>query len=97
MKDVAEMTYEEHIEMEDNLDVKVKDWYLENYPTDECGHYLSDTATFVGMYTTLAMHKDIYDYIGEGDSVIRERLFSHLCDILDMDYDEIYDLWVKAG
>ena len=93
---VTETTYFDHLEMVDMLESNVKKWYIETYPTDECGHYLSDTADFEGVYKTLLNGEDVYDYIGEGDSVIRERVFTKLCDILRCDYDEIYSMWVRA-
>ena len=38
---------------------------------------------------------DIYDLMGDADdSVIRERIFWELSDILDVEYDNIYDRWL---
>jgi hypothetical protein len=39
---------------------------------------------------------DIYDVIGVGDSVIRERLFEHLSEIKDVNYDYIYKKWLES-
>ena len=98
MKNVEDMTYMEHIEMVDALEnTRCKEWYIETYPTDECGHFLRDEATFSGLLNTLTLHGDVYDYIGEGDSVIRERIFDKLSDITGMTYDEVYDMWMKKG
>ena len=97
MKNPAEMTYMEHLEMSDMLDVELRTWYMWMYPTDDCGRYISKDATFGGLYMTLIKGEDVYDYIGEGDSVIRERLFTRLSDILEEDYAVIYDLWLASG
>ena len=74
----------------------IKDFYLENYPTDELGVELIETATFVGLLDVLHNNtKDVYDYIGVGDSLVRERLFARLAEILEMPYDYVYKLWLN--
>lgn len=75
----------------------IKDWYLENYPDDEEGNNIKDTTTFADLYTMLINGKgDIYKLIGVADSLIRERLFEHLSYSKDVDYNVIYDLWLKC-
>ena len=74
----------------------LRDWYMKTYPTDECGRYINNGATFYGLFETLDARKDVYDYIGEADSVIRERLFTKLAEIMDVDYSYIYDQWIGA-
>lgn len=77
------------------FDAPIKDWYVKAYPTDDLGERLN--GTFKGALQTLLRGDDIYDYIGVGDSLIRERLFSQLSKMLDVDYDEIYNLWLEEG
>ena len=74
----------------------IKDYYTSYYPSDEEGKYLDETATFTGMLETLNNGSDVYDYFGEADSVIRERLFSRLAEILNCDYTIIYNKWLSA-
>ena len=74
----------------------IKDYYTSYYPSDEEGKYLDETATFTGMLETLNNGSDVYDYLGEADSVIRERLFSRLAEILNCDYTIIYNKWLSA-
>jgi len=38
---------------------------------------------------------DVYGYIGVGDSIIRERLFEKLSEILNTPYDYVYKLWLN--
>jgi len=38
----------------------------------------------------------VYEYIGVGDSLIRERCFERLAEIAGVSYDEIYSKWVIA-
>ena len=73
----------------------IKQFYLENYPTDELGVELKDDATFTGLLNELFTKNDIYGYIGVGDSIIRERLFMELSEILKCSYDYVYDLWLN--
>lgn len=74
----------------------IKDFYLNEYPTDELGVELIETATFVGLLDVLHNNtKDVYDYIGVGDSIIRERVFARLAEILEMPYDYVYKLWLN--
>ena len=77
------------------FDAPIKDWYVKAYPTDDLGERLN--GTFKGALQTLLRGDDIYDYICVGDSLIRERLFSQLSKMLDVDYDEIYNVWLNEG
>ena len=75
--------------------VSIRDYYMETYPTDELGPELKDI-TFADFFGGLVMRQDIYNWMGVADSLIRERLFSKLADILEKDYDHVYDLWLSA-
>lgn len=77
------------------FDAPIKDWYMGAYKDDDLGDRLN--GTFKGALQTLLRGDDIYDYIGVGDSLIRERLFSKLAEMLDVDYDEIYNVWLNEG
>jgi hypothetical protein len=77
-------------------DVKVKPWYMEEYPTDEMGEDIDDDLTFEDIFQCLDSYDDIYKYI-PGDSIIRERIFSKLAELMDVDYDYIYDQWLKSA
>lgn len=75
--------------------VSIRDYYMETYPTDEMGPELKDI-TFADFFGGLVMREDIYEWGNVGDSIVRERLFSKLADILEKDYDHVYDLWLSA-
>lgn len=75
----------------------LKEFYTTNYPTDELGEELNDRATFSGLLNTLYHEGDVYSYIGQADSVIRERLFARLAEELDEDYNYVYQLWLSAS
>jgi hypothetical protein len=72
----------------------IREYYVENFPTDDLGLELNETATFIGLYHTLITAGDPYEYIGVTDSVIRERLFEKLAETLNVSYDYVYDLWL---
>ena len=74
--------------------MKIKEFYIDNYPTDDLGIEISDSATFDGLNDSLKNDENVYDYIGVGDSVIRERCFEKLSEILGGSYDDVYDRWL---
>ena len=75
----------------DDSDVKIRDWYMKNYPTDDLGEELNDEVTFEDMWNEDYKEYNIYQVMGVGDSVIRERLFEHLAEIKGVTYNEVYD------
>lgn len=70
-----------------------KDRYKKDYPDDYQLDEIKDV-TFREIAKGLADKKDVYDVIGNVDSVIRERAFEYLTDITKMDYDDFYDAWL---
>jgi hypothetical protein len=76
------------------VDMKIKEFYVENYPSDDLGVEISDSVTFDGLNECLSNDENVYDYIGVGDSLIRERCFEKLSEILNCSYDEVYDKWL---
>ena len=76
-------------------DMTIKEFYLNKYPYDKVGEELNKNATFIGLLNCLYEGNDVYEYIGVGDSVIRERLFGNLADLLDKPYEYVYDLWLS--
>lgn len=88
-------------ELTDSLPVdensKIRDWYLEAYPKDDMGEDIKPNITFYGLYDCLNNKKEVYAFLGVEDSVIRERCFEKLSEILHVDYDYIYKKWLKSG
>jgi hypothetical protein len=75
--------------------MKIREYYLEAFPTDELGTELNETPTFAGLLNQLIVGGDIYQYIGVYDSIIRERLFERLAEELEVGYDYVYNLWMN--
>ena len=74
----------------------IKEFYLNEYPTDELGAEINEKATFAGLITELFGGHNVYDYIGVGDSLVRERLFAELAKQLNKPYDFVYNMWLNA-
>ncbi len=76
---------------------KVGEWYRSSYPEDSLGEEIDDTVTFEEIYDALKKGKDVYDKLGVGDSIIRERVFEGISKAFSVDYDEVYDAWLNGG
>ncbi len=76
------------------MEESVKDWYCERYPDDELGEKINADLKFSEVVTELQNGDNIYESIGVGDSVVRERIFTELSDRMSVSYDEIYIMWL---
>ena len=75
--------------------MKIREFYLEAYPTDDLGIGINPEATFDGLAKTLSNCHDVYEYLYVYDSIIRERLFEKLSLILNCEYEVIYQRWLS--
>ena len=79
----------------------IKEYYTSTYASDELGLEIDSTATFEGLFYALDSYKDVYEYIFgdsmKGDSVIRERVFEKLSQIMQCDYEYIYNQWLLGA
>jgi hypothetical protein len=69
----------------------IKKYYTNKFPTDELGLEINPQATFLGLIGNIG---DVYEYIGVVDSLVRERLFERIAEIMECSYDEVYSLWL---
>lgn len=76
-----------------NFSASIREWYVKAYPMDDLGPGI--VGNFARALETMAQGGDIYDYIGIGDSLIRERLFTRLSKMLGLDYDHVYEMWLN--
>lgn len=76
--------------------MKIKTWYTKQFKTDELGHEIAENATFEGLFEALDNYKDVYKYIGVADSLVRERVFQKLAEIMQVEYSYIYEQWLRA-
>ena len=75
--------------------MKIREYYLEAFPTDELGIEINENVTFAGLLNQLIVNGDVYRYIGVSDSIVRERLFERLAEELEVSYEYVYQLWIK--
>lgn len=78
--------------------VNLKDMYMKTFPEDSfLFDDLRDDTTVQDVIDALNKGEDIYQVIfGDqgGDSVVRENIFGYLADTLNVDYEDIYNLWL---
>ena len=84
-----------------NLKDNIKETYHKFFETDELWEELKENLTFEDLLNSMQKGEDVYETIGVGDSIVRERLFNLLVDILqsmdyDIDYDDIYYCWLDG-
>jgi len=68
---------------------------MKQFPEDSIGEEIREDITFLGLRNILYGDYDVYDYIGVGDSLVRERLFEQLSKDIGQDYGFVYDLWLS--
>lgn len=77
------------------MGARVRDWYAEQFPDDSLGGMIAPDVTFA--QTVESLHGgDVYDRLGVGDSVVRERVFDELSARIGCGYEDIYDAWLNG-
>lgn len=79
----------------ESLQSGVKEWYSRTFPTDELASELNANATFGSVRDAIMSGKDVYTELGSYDSVVRERVFRQLADVLDLPYKSVYNAWIE--
>lgn len=77
------------------LNTFLKDWYTKTYPDDKLGEKLNSRATFYDLFEALDNYQDIYNLFGIEDSIVRERIFEKLAEIMECPHEEIYNQWLR--
>lgn len=75
------------------LQQQIKAFYIACFNDEEGGQELK-AVTFGELLQALENGVDVYSFTGACDSIVRERLFILLANILDKKYSYIYDLWL---
>lgn len=78
------------------LSIKVSEWCQKEYAYDLYSYLINQSVTFRDVLIALDERKDVYKLLEVGDSTIRERIFNKLAKIMGIDYNDIYDKWVKS-
>ena len=69
---------------------------METYPDDECGPKLKSNVSFKNLIGTLNNYGNIYELLNIDDTLVRERMFVKLTDVMGVEYGYIYDKWLKC-
>jgi hypothetical protein len=75
--------------------MKIREFYLESFPTDELGVEINPRANFESLWIVIRGGL-FYEYIGVFDSIVRERVFEKLSQLTGHDYDYIYQEWLNS-
>lgn len=70
-------------------------YYISTYPDDELGLELKRVKIYKALERFID-GEDIYDIMGVGDSLIRERVFDIFCELYGMDYELLYQHWLHG-
>jgi len=80
-----------------NGQTKIREWYKENYPTDELGDGINQNATFQDAFECLQVGFNFYAFLGVDDSLVRERVFEALSTLMGCSYDHVYYQWLNES
>lgn len=75
---------------------KIKKWYIGKYPDDKLGQEINNNITFYDLFEAMDCYKNVYSVIGIYDSIIRERVFTKLAQIMGVNYNYVYEQWLKC-
>ena len=78
----------------------IKDWYHETYPTDPCWEDMHDENNFLDLYNCLNNGNEVYYCLFNGtgmDSLVRERCFQQLAELMHCEYGVVYDQWLHGA
>jgi hypothetical protein len=79
------------------INKKVKDWYIKTYPSDDLGQEINDKITFKSLWAYMNNGYDVYEVLEVGDSIVRERIFEKLSEVLGVDYNVVYNKWLMSA
>lgn len=81
--------------MSKEISKSIKDWYIKEFPLDSLGAEIHKSIKFEDLINSLGKHEDIYKFLGVVDSIVRERVFAKLADIMGVTYKYIYEQWLN--
>lgn len=75
----------------------VLEYYKKHYAHDDFGvSEINSNVTFLDILLELnKSNGNIYEIISVSDSLIRERLFERLSELLNVEYNGIYNMWLN--
>lgn len=80
-----------------NKSTLLREYYIKSYPSDPIGKEINRDITFVDLFECLDNYEDVYILINVYDSLVRERLFNKLAEMMCVDYNYIYNQWIQSS
>ena len=80
-----------------SLDTNVREWYRDFYSTDTLGCEINKDITVRDIDSALDNNADVYDTLGVGDSIVRERVFGGLARAKHVPYNDIFERWLEGS
>ena len=80
-----------------NKSTTLRHYYINSYPSDTLCKEMNKYVTFVDLFECLDNYQDVYSLINVYDSLVRERLFDKLSQMMCVDYNYIYNQWIKSS
>lgn len=74
---------------------EVRAYYMDKYATDELGEQIRMGVTFKDVFHALDNRVCVYDLLNVHDSLVRERVFEALSEVMGCEYDYIYSQWLR--
>ena len=74
---------------------EVRAYYMDKYATDELGEQIRMGVTFKDVFRALDNRVCVYDLLNVHDSLVRERVFEALSEVMWCEYDYIYSQWLR--
>lgn len=93
--DISEKLKELEKEKSVDLNSDISAWYAAEFSDDEMKDEIYTGISFQQLNDMLSSN-DLYSIIGVDDTVVRERCFSKLAELMQVDYSVIYDMWLNA-
>ena len=93
--DISEKLKELEKEKSVDLNSDISAWYAAEFSDNEMKDEIYTGVSFQKLYDMLSSN-DLYSIIGIDDTVVRERCFSKLAELMQVDYSVIYEKWLNA-
>ena len=93
--DISEKLKELEKEKSFDFNSDISAWYAAEFSDDEMKDEIYTGVSFQKLNDMLSSN-DLYSIIGVDDTVVRERCFSKLAELMQVDYSVIYEKWLNA-
>lgn len=74
-------------------ELPVREWYMREFADDPMGERLRQNLTWADLLERMRCGENFHEIINVCDTVVRERIFTRLAEMLLVPYEVIYQLW----